>query len=262
LVTGADPLANEGEDLRCGNENIIIVLSDYNGGPEDDSVNVFATPSYGIHNLASDASLPTDPECGVTRADNPALNWPARRDGTDLWSLTDPLFVEVAQGNPPAGVSVNTITGYVTKGQLVVDARGFGFLLPVSFQGQIIHLSTPTLTADVHVDGGKVYLDNGIASGRISATEVLTAIQTIFSNQTGSGCNAATFTSLLLPQLCRGRDIRSTPSDDFRTDVDGGLLPCDAFSAAVGFTAIPTMVDPQTASPPDSGCSTIPSCPN
>ena len=63
---------NINETLDCGRQTVLLVLQDYNGGPDDDDVVVFADPSFGIREPHaggdSNRCLPT---------------YPARWDGTD-----------------------------------------------------------------------------------------------------------------------------------------------------------------------------------
>lgn len=238
------PKELENKNIICGSVNVILVIDQYNGGPDDTQIVLSALRTPGIfHPPDADGGVPHDIDasaCGLNGYGPPYPNdepFPGHTDGKDNWSL-ESLDLGNYNSKIAAGIP-NHIGGYVTNGLLVVNAIGSAFSLPLSYEGQTFAVSTPILTAKLAFgDDKNWHLTDGIIAGRSNASDLVTAIAN--SDKPGV-CDPGPLGTLAKGLICQVRDISANGLTDFSPD---GLHPCDGISMGLAFTAISAGIDP------------------
>ncbi len=251
-----------GAAIRCGRQNVLYVLSNYNGLANDPEVVVSAVASSGIHAAHLDGGELDGAACNVDeQAFEAGAAYPAKFDGTDFWSPTN--------GTPP-----QLAAGWVRNFQLVFDGRasaGEGsHLLPILFGPRVITVGTPVFSVRIvplgasgealEIDpagnilgnGGKASsfrLEDGLLAGRLSTSDALTAVgSTRLSG--GDLCAQPDFYCIAKNAICNAADSMKLPSGDFTG------AKCDAMSVVLQFDAVVAQlgrgVDPTPNS--DAGC--------
>ena len=253
--------------INCGRQTMLYTLSGYNGQANDPSVTLVGFEAVGIHE-PQDGGIADGSACGVDEAAFEAgATYPAKFDGTDVWSKST---------DTQAGV----LTGWVRDFQLVLDGRprvGLSSpVLPFLFGPRVVTIGTPIMVArlvpldengkPLAIDGaGKIQsldgkarsfrLEDGLVGGRASASDVLVATGAIrvAGAQPGQADLCAHLDQYCVVKgiVCSAVDTMKLPNLDFRG------VPCDAVTMALQFDAVPASLSP-IARPPepgsDSGC--------
>ena len=253
--TGAALLGNQSE---CGRETLLLVVGDYNGRADDGNVRVGLIPSFGIRD-PHDAGDDPDSACG----NGTAAPYPAKWDGTDVWSFAEGTAIRKGPDVIPVVV---TPDAYVTGYRLVVPpVRSVTLFLG----NQAVELSSPAAVATlvgIDAQGNDVppgttpvafRISDGVIAGRIATYAFLTSLGQLKPKGANGGllCNYAPIAIPLKQQACGIADILTDPIRDFQAP-DGSPFLCDAISTAVRFTAQPAQVG-DVYSPdagPDAGC--------
>jgi hypothetical protein len=255
-------------ESACGKQTALLLLSDYNGEANDPVVSIGLIPSHGIREPHANEEFSDAGPCEDRAADG--TPWPARFDGTDVWShRREDINVQGALTRP--------LNGFVRDFQLVFDGRPSRVEQPVvlvALGGNIVTVGSPILTARLIpldengvelrvVDGNVLSTDgtprkaasfrlaDGVLTGRVSAGDVLSALASIRIENAASKyfCTHALFPEVK-KFVCGAVDSLTTPNRDFAGD------PCNALSLAFHFDAMTAKLgqefDPTTA--PDGGC--------
>lgn len=190
-----------------GNWSILVKVSEYNGGVDDDQVEValYTTPGTG----------------GV------APSW----DGMDAWPVASISLVDGMSIDQPTNKDSKA---YVTNGVLVAHLSA----ATVIFQGSGVHLQadlgsvifSATLEAK---DTGVAQLVSGTLSGSWTETALFQTLSTLRVNGGMKLCVQDTYYDSAKKALCDEFDLSSTGTPD---------APCDALSFAVGFEASPALL--------------------
>jgi hypothetical protein len=244
--------------VACGRQAMLIQLSGYNGLADDPVVQVALTPSYGIfdpHDGGEDFDAAAT--CGDVgdAAPGPTNGYPAKLDGTDLWSVPAAAVDQ--------GVLVERYAGYVTKARLVVkldaspEGTG-GWSLIVG--GRVLPFQTMIFVANLNRQpDGHFRLDEGIISARIAADDMLSTIGStrIYTNE--SACADQLYPALK-SVVCRSADLAQVARADFTG------ARCDALSLVLQFSAGPAAIGgtmaPQTEPAPGCGVGFVDTCAN
>jgi hypothetical protein len=229
-----------------GRTTIIFQVLDYNGTPNDSSVQVqafysgghFTADSYDIATGDVDASYYAPPD------------W----DGATTWTV-DPAS---AQQLSSAIFSVHNSQGaYISNGVLVAPFPTISVPIvapsdgdPIAGQdGGIATIVYPEMTsayviATISTDAQPTLYDGHLV-GRLPTKSLLSAIGPLADPQTTGkslhderGCNAPTTTiySQLKSAFCEGADLALNPKDD---GTGSCADVCSAISVAYGFNALP-----------------------
>ena len=219
---------NINDTLDCGRQTVLLVLQDYNGGPDDDKVVVFADPSFGIRAPHTGGEGPDGNRCLPT--------YPARWDGTDRWGS--------ARIREDGYVTFPSFEGYVRDHQLVVDGRDQPSPGPIALTGlggDPLRVHRPVIVAKLESRDGGLELKDGVLAGRVLATDVLTSFGKSVPPDGGERyCQDDEF-KVVQTLFCQAADIMSNPDRDFVGD------RFYALSVVVGFTATPAAVAPGAA---------------
>jgi hypothetical protein len=253
--------------IACGRQTLIYVLKNYNGQANDPDVAVTAFESVGIHE-PHDGGV--EPDGSACNADPQSIDaglepFPARFDGTDVWSKLE--------GSPPA-----LILGWVRDFHLVLDGQSNSgtSVLPLIFGERVVSIGTPVLVARlvpldangqplaidaagrIQSPDGKARsfrLENGVVSGRAAASDVLSASGTIRVSGADPGkselCAQPFAYCLLRNVVCSAVDTMKLPTQDFQDRA------CDALSIVLQFDAVAAFIAAknQPADPlSDGGC--------
>ncbi len=206
-----------------GKWSVLVKVSDYNGGDDDDQVEValYTTPGTG----------------GV------APSW----DGMDAWPVASISLVDGMSLDQPINKDSKA---YVTNRVLVAHLPG----ATVVFQGSGVHLHadlvsvifSATLAAK---DTGAVALAEGTLSGSWTEAALFQSLSTLRVNGGMKLCVGDTYYGSAKKALCDEFDLSSTGTPD---------AACDALSFAVGFEASPVLiVGVQTFDPLSAPCDPI-----
>lgn len=186
--------------LVSGRLGIILRVSEYNGLPDDAQVYVDFLFSAGLEGADGAAVSP-------------------KFDGTDVFTVIPTSF----DGDVPRWHA----TGWVAGGRLVATLRE---VLEIDAQYKL-PIRESVLVADIQEEGGKRWLGKGTWSGRVEATELLTALGNLAIQGTPL-CNTPSTMAPLRRAICDGVDI---------TRVNPSLpdVPCDSLSAATTIEGAP-----------------------
>ena len=232
--------------IAAGHRTLLVQIAKYNGLANDDAVQVGTMVAAGIHAQGCASSV-LDPSTGL---------YSAGRCGDDPWAIAAGAIV----GSVPLVVG----TGYVRDYDLVVtqlssavtlpfnDETTLDFRLP-SLSGHLVPLAEDLTPRDPTVPPTekekRLFRLEGTLTGRVLATESLGALGSYVQSNGARLCTSSAF-SVIRDSLCGATDIQGRPS----TPADP-TQPCDALSAALGFTAIPAVTSfVSDAGPPDAGC--------
>jgi hypothetical protein len=260
-LASVGPSFFDGTGLVCGDLNVLITITDYNGQANDSQIFVTLLPSFGIREPhdggESDASI-------GCRNDG-AAPFPPKFDGTDRWS--------VRKGDlNSAGVPPQLFRAYVKDFQLVLDGRGKTSEFPLILGSTTVNVGTAVVTgrlvpldergAELPVVNGAIQSNDGTAasfrlrdailSGRTSVDDVLGRVGRVrvakgVDPYFCSGRNKPIY-DLFKDTICRAVDTVAEPTRDF-TDA-----PCDAVSIVLLFEAGPVQLGTEYDPPPSPGC--------
>lgn len=241
--------------VTCGKQTVLVALQKYNGLANDPSVFVSVMPSDGIRD-AHAAGDPASALCMFNGTPFPGQPYPAKRDGTDRWSVL-PGYVNAA------GFPARTpAQGWVKDFHLTFDLRaesaaqgsqlvsfifGTKFVAVASsvFQARLVPLDEngKELAIDAQgkivAPGGKATsfaLADGTLTGRASASDVLSAVGSFrvgAVHADGGDLCASALYPLLKETVCSAADVMDLPTRDFAGD------PCNALSLVLQFDAAP-----------------------
>lgn len=243
------------------------MLRNYNGQANDPDVVVGAIQSTGIHTPHDGGAEVDGSACLVDEAAIDAgAAYPAKFDGTDIWA-------------PAKGVPTELATGWVKDFRLILDGRPNatvgGKVLPLIFGSRVVTVGTPIMVARLvpldeagkvlPVDGtGKIQsadgrarsfrLEDGILTGRASASDVLAAAASIRISgapvPSNDLCARPDLYCFVKNVVCNAVDSMKLPVLDFKGE------PCDALSLVLQFEAVSALLgephDPEGN--PDAGC--------
>ena len=205
-----------------GRWSLLVKVSGYNGGDDDDQVEValYSTPGTA----------------GV------APKW----DGMDAWPVADTSLADGVSLDQPINKDA---TAYVAGRVLVAHLPA----AMVVFQGSGVHLqidlSSVILSATLEAkDTGAVELVEGTLSGSWKESSLFQSLSGLRVNGGMKLCVGDTYYNSAKKALCNEFDLSSTGTPD---------APCDALSFGVGFEASPAVLGaaaPFTAL--SAGCST------
>ena len=209
------------QQANSGAWSVLVNVSGYNGGDDDDQVEV---------------ALYTTPGLGAT-----APKW----DGMDAWPIAPISLVDGTSVDQPINKDA---TAYVTNRVLVAHLPGATLL----FQSPGVHLQvdllsvvfSATLTAN---DSGAVRLTEGTLSARWEGPKLFQNLSGLRVNGNTALCVGDTFYAIVKNALCGAVDLSST-----------GMLDaaCDSLSFSVGFEASPALLGAvQPLSPLAGACS-------
>jgi hypothetical protein len=246
------------QQVGCGRETMLIQLSGYNGQPDDPAVLVAIAPSFGIFDPheggVEDFTAAAD--CGApgNSTPGPDSGYPAKLDGTDIWS--------VPAASAEEGVLTERYAGYVTKGQLVVklEANGDTGGWSVIVGGRVLPFRTTIFAAKLNKQpNGNYRLDHGIITARVPADDLLSTVGALRIQTDQYVCDSALYQPVK-DLLCRSLDVAKLPSADFTG------ARCDAISITYQFSAGPAAiggsVEAQTTFPAGCGVGFQDSCGN
>lgn len=231
--------------ISCGRQTVLYILSNYNGLANDPDVVISAVVSLGIHAPHADGGELDGAACSVSEADFEAgAAYPAKFDGTDVWSS--------ANGTPP-----EIGTGWVTNFQLVFDGRTnageAAHLLPLFLGSHIMTVGSPVFVAhlvplgengqvlqtdtagNILGNGGKASsfrLDDALLAGRTSTSDMLAAIGSTRVTGTTDLCAQHAAYCFVKGAVCGAADSMKLPSNDFSG------VGCDALSIVLQFDAV------------------------
>ena len=208
------------QQANSGAWSVLVNVSGYNGGDDDDQVEV---------------ALYTTPGLGAV-----APKW----DGTDAWPVAPISLKDGASLDQPINKDASA---YITSRVLVAHLPGATLV----FQSPGVHLQvdltsvvfSATLEAP---DGGTVRLGEGALSATWTAPALFQDLSGLRVNGNKALCVGSTFYSIVKDALCQAIDISSsgTPGS-----------ACDALSFSVGFEASPALLGAvQPLLPVDGAC--------
>lgn len=216
LDPSLDP-SSVGLSFQQGKSGLLLRLRNYNGQPNDHSVEAAVFASNGLMANADGGSTPP------------------KHDGKDEWSAS-PGSLLGGIGPPfiPTAVDVNA---YVTGDELVVNVD-----FPLHFSGGwdnvqpfVLHGSYLTGTL-VHVNGS-FGITGGRVAGRWSTRQLLTQMQ-VLADPLLPGkflCGTDVTYQGLKASICGAADVSSNLLADPSS-------PCDAISLAIGFDGEPALL--------------------
>jgi hypothetical protein len=236
-----------------GGGGVLVFLTRYNAGPDDEEVGVALVPTDGLFsNLGCDGQA--RPGTGGSPETGPYTTTTAPTgDGCDHWRATDGALSNGSALGPIIGAA----SGYVTGYQLVTTGRA----LSLPAYGRAADVGVGDLTARiafVEVAGRPtVRLVDGVAGSRVPLADFTALLAQAGAGAGASGparCQTQSWPAVLRG-LCTSLDSMSAPADDFQ-----GKL-CDSFSLRWGFGADPVYIDdagrPAPALPPPAPCARI-----
>jgi hypothetical protein len=215
----------------------VIRVDDWNGQPNDESVQVEFFPAIGF--VHRDAGLPGP-----------------RLDPDDVWILDRRYQV----GGVLEASTIRSDRAYINDNRLVARFKVIPLSILVDQDPKLfeIRLSDAVVTARVvpSGDGGlAAALENGVLGGRWRTSDFLGEVRTIFVKD-GNGlvdttlCDPVQGAQLIYgavkSTICDGRDIRSDSQDN-------AGLPCDAISAAARIETYTVKTLGTFGPPPDGG---------
>jgi hypothetical protein len=195
------------QQANSGAWSVLVKVSGYNGGDDDDQVEV---------------ALYTTPGLGAV-----APSW----DGMDAWPVTPLSLSDGMSLDKPVN---QDLKAYVTKRVLVAHLPGTTLV----FQSPGVHLqvdlSSVVFSATLDVkDGGVAQLTEGTLSATWPTPAIFQNLSGLRVNGNQALCRGSTFYAIVKSALCGAVDLSSTgmPGAD-----------CDALSFSVGFEASPALL--------------------
>jgi hypothetical protein len=219
--------------IASGAVNLLVVVNDYNGEAQDDSVSVDFYTSSGTDTFdKGDAGY-----LSITNIVKMPITW----DGGDAAFAVDPKSV---LGDPESDLLTpryRAEDAFVRDGFLVVPSTGLG-VLPLGLPGGgALEYSSGTLMAKIgHLEDGRFLLTHGRFGARASSRAVLTAVgagrtpDTTANDQLCAPQNRDSYRDYFKTAICAAADLPpdAGPNDPTAT--------CDDMSAGVSFVAIET----------------------
>lgn len=241
LVVDVGAIFNQ--QVECGGETLLLVLSNYNGEADDIDVKLSVVETLGI---LDDSDGGTDAGtlegCAV---DGQPRTLPPKRDGTDVWN------VPLGASTPGARTEVS---GWVKNFQLVADARQSTSTLPFYFGRTLVTLSGVAIMGqlvpldgagkelpivDGRVQGGPATafrLTRATLAGRAPARQVVVGAGLLKPDV--YVCNALVW-PLVKNIIC------GAPDTVHNIGLDLAGQPCDAISVGARFEAVPAILGPE-----------------
>jgi hypothetical protein len=221
----SDPLTpNANGQIDAGREGIFFGLYFYNGGADDDAVELGIVPSSGLAAVG----------CGDAAVEAGSLQGP-RWDGCDVWTLEDKL---------PSNNLTRTQHGYVTGHTLVVPYDDTTFQVGVF----AMHLHHAVVTAKIVPFDGGVALVDGVVAGQIRTSDLIEGARELRLNVNGKAtplCDIG-LDDELRSAVCASRDLRVEANDPG--------AECDGLSVGFGFEAWPSSFGVRGDDPPAPSC--------
>jgi hypothetical protein len=218
----AEVTQSTNDAIARGEGGLLVFVSGYNGGPDDDAVGVALVPTDGLYsNLGCDEQ----PRVGVP-SPGPGTSTPVH-DGCDHWRVNaGSLQSRLGVVFPLDGVG----TGYVAGYRLVSSGR----LVSFPIDGRAVPVGTGIFTArlaEVPGTAGRraFQLVDGVAASRAPAAAFASALAQ-------DRCAKSTW-SAFEQMLCHSLDTMAAAEQDFHGQA------CDAFSVTWSFTAEPATYD-------------------
>ncbi|MSP26505.1 MAG: hypothetical protein EXR75_15430 [Myxococcales bacterium] len=207
-----------------GESTVLVRITGYNGGQNDDVVTVRVYGSAGFG--------------------GPVPTWSAG----DAWPIDDSFLAAQGAGADIDDARHQDEAAYVTEGQLVAYFPAFSLIARSGFQRAALRLKAVQLTGKlVDSGGGNWRLGNGLVAARIAEADALGAIGELRDVSGLPVCIHDTGYPVLKKSGCEGRDIFA--------GAGGPTMSCDALSFAVAFEAEPAGVSAKTVSVPSPGTS-------
>ena len=208
-------LGDFSQRIAEGRLNLLLAVSDYNGGPDDTQVTVAAYGSNGLR----------DPDGGAYV--------PPRWNGADEWNVDPASWF--ASTLTDAGwhytPSFFTTSAYVTQNTLVARFDD-GITFDFGFTSTLVR--DAVLTATIAADPAGGYDLSGNFGGRIATADIFDLMGRLtVGADAGRLCGANPLFQGLSATVCQSADIMSSAA------VDNTNAVCDALSIAVGFSAFP-----------------------
>ncbi len=206
---------------NSGAWSLLFRIEDYNGLPDDPSVEVtlFPTPGFG----GTPAWMGNDA-------------WPVNASSVD-GGLSNPKYVSNG-----AYVAGGTLVASMPTAALTMHGGGYDAIT--------IQLSAGVITAQLSQLNGLWYMKNGVIAARWALSDVFKALGSYRDNNGVPICTSDVPTYTIAKQaICQDADIL----------VDGTQpksAPCDALSIGLGFTADPALLgELSDGGVPSDGCS-------
>jgi hypothetical protein len=204
-----------------GHWSLLIQISNYNGQPNDPSVDVAIFPSKGLSAVTP--------------------KW----DGSDAWPI-EPTSVVGGDLAKPVYTSGGA---YVSGGVLVAAMPSVSLQISGSINTITIKLSDGVLTGALSQVGQSWRITDGVIAARWFEPDIFAALSSYRDSNGMPLCTDIGFVySTAKSAICNGLDILKD---------QGGAksLPCDSLSMGIGFKADPAMLGVVAAPPiPSPGC--------
>lgn len=195
------------QQANSGAWSVLVKVSGYNGGDNDDQVEValYATPGLGAV----------------------APKW----DGTDAWPVAPISLVDGMSLDQPINKDAKA---YVANRVLVAHLPGATLV----FQGPGVHLQVDLISVIFAAtleakDSGAVRLTEGTLSAAWTAPTLFQSLSNLRVNGNMALCVGDPFYTIVKNALCGAFDLSSTGTPD---------AECDALSFSVGFEASPALL--------------------
>ena len=236
LTSGRFNQQSFNDELAAGTFGIIFRIRAYNGGANDQNVEVAVFDSNG--------TLPGD-------GGSPEHLMPAW-DGTDVWTLD---YGSVIGGSGvtayPDQIDINA---YVTNRVLVAHLDHPITLYGGPILGTLVFDTTgTTITGTLTPDGnGEFQVDDGVIAGRWPTKNMQSGLKALTDPLVDGAYLCPTPTSsypTIAKIICNGADITADPR------AQNASTACDAISFATGFSASAAIMGPVTMrAPPPTTC--------
>jgi hypothetical protein len=238
-------------NAACGRQTMLIQLSDYNGFANDPDVSVAIAPSFGLvqrHPEGEDFDAAA--ECYPTGVSFPEAfadaTVPAKRDGTDRWSILPRYGTEVL---------TSAYRGWVTDSILSVrlDSPDQPAAFDVVLGSRLVGTGSAILTGHLTpVDRapGTFRLEHAILTGRMKLDDFLSTVGTLITSPGQYFCASQLYPAAKAV-VCSSADMLIPAVRDFRGDT------CNAAAFVVQFNAGPARLggnDQPATHPPMPGC--------
>lgn len=221
LATAYDGVTAEtfNAELERGRFGLVLVISGYNGLPDDPNVRVNAFPALGVEPRAGqDAGVP-------------------QFNSTDRW-IFDREYATIP--NDDGYTILGSRDAYVSGGKLVAYFPKFAVGLPFPNNDRLltIALNEAYVVGTLTKVGTEYEVTEGVITGRWPAADALLNINELRINNVGSPgstpvCKSTLVSGLVKAAICGGLDLSSSSAEK------DAAAPCDSISVAVGFQAKP-----------------------
>jgi hypothetical protein len=230
-LSSVDVEQRANENLQKGDNGVLVRVSDYNGTPNDSTVQIEIFASQGTEN----------PDGGTTGI-------APKGTSADKWTI-DKTNVELPQLK-----SKERTDGYVRDGILVAPNLSTNIQIDADIS---VSFRFGLLTAKIEpLANGEYALREGIVAGRWPINDALLTLARISDPTTGNKqtpfceTKGLIYTSAI-DSLCAQTDMRA---DNDNT----GTLLCDAVSTAMGFEALPGSLGKLVDTIPTTRCASEP----